>query len=65
MKQLTQAKEQLDKLRRTYAQSSTAEKSRLKPTILSLEKKIEQLSSQPSEYEKKARRAELSFRNLL
>lgn len=65
MKQLTQAKEQLDKLRRTYAQSSTAEKNRLKPTILSLEKKIEQLSSQPSEYEKKARRAELSFRNLL
>ena len=63
--QLSQAKEQLDKLRRSYAQSSPAEKAKLQPSILALEKKIEQIRNQPSEYEKRARRSELSFRNML
>ncbi len=63
--QLTQAQSRLNELRRTYAKSSAAEKAKLQPTILALEKKIEQMRNQPLEYEKRARRAELSFRNML
>lgn len=63
--QLTQSQNKLAELRRAYANGSKAEKTKLQPTILALEKKIEQIRNQPLEYEKRARRAELSFRNML
>lgn len=63
--ELESLRSELSELRRAYAVGSAAERARLQSRILSLEAKAEQGAARPLEYENRARRAELSFRNML
>lgn len=56
---------ELSDLRHAYALGNAAERKALSQRILALEAKTELAAKQPSEYENRARRAELSFRKML
>ncbi len=63
--QITKEKNKLAQLRRDYAEANLAAKDKLRDSILQLEVKLENISMQPYELENQARRAEMSYRNLL
>ncbi len=63
--QLQEWQEQLHAMRLAYAQGSQAERSKMQQSILDLEAKVEAALGKPAEYEKRARNAELSFRNMI
>ena len=65
MSQLESLRTELSELRRTYGESNAAGRNKLQQRILALEAKVEQAAAQPSEYENRARRAEMSFRKML
>lgn len=60
-KQINALDQQLEELRANYTKGNAATHEKLKGTILQAEKKLEELLSQPAEWEVKARNAEIRF----
>ena len=60
-KQIKSLNQKLEGLRKAYTQGNKNRKEQLKQTILETEAQLETLLDQPSEYEKKARNAEVIY----
>lgn len=60
-KQIKDVKEKLGNLRSEYTQGNSSRREQLKPTILSAEEQLNNLLTQPGEWEKKARNAEINY----
>jgi len=60
-KQIAELNAKLSEMRMAYSEGNSAKKSQLKPQILQAESQLDNLLSQPKEWEKKARNAEITY----
>ena len=60
-KQIQQQTDKLEALRTSYHKGNSSKREQLSPTILQAEQQLDELLSQPDEWEKKARNAEVLF----
>ena len=60
-KQIQQQTDKLESLRTNYHKGNSSKKEQLTPTILQAEQQLDELLTQPEEWEKKARNTEVLF----